>query len=407
MRVGVENGTVGGSIFTGSATDAVVFGSHTNSPVQIFQNDTLRIQVPTAQGSSGQFLKTNGAGVTSWDTPSAGTPSYPLTVAGTVTSGGIPYFSSTTNQASSALLAQYGVVVGGGAGNAPATSSGLTFGGAAAGTGLAIAAGTATTDVSAFSLTRTNNNAAVVKGVEIAFTDTTSAAGFLPLNILGGASASTTLAKLSKAGFLTLGSNIEIPAVLDGTKGYGFVGDSGTSWGWRSSGVLSAYVGSSEIMRLQSGTSFFTSNVDPLSATGQYSLGGTFAWASINVGAGANGQVLGILKLTELTTIAAAATTDTTIQMPAGAVVLGVSVRVTVVIPTAATFTVGDSGSAARFSTAAVSVAAGSTDAGTKAGAYYNASALSVRITPDVQPAANSGRVRVTINYYLITPPTS
>lgn len=123
---------------------------------------------------------------------------------------------------------------------------------------------------------------------------------------------------------------------------------------------------------------------------------------------GTNGQVFSnVQQLTELTTIAAAATTDTTIQMPANSVVLGVSVRVTTVIPTAATFTVGDSGSAARFSTAAVSTAATSTDPGTKAGAYYNASALSVRITPNLTPAANTGRVRVTIYYYSVTPPTS
>lgn len=124
--------------------------------------------------------------------------------------------------------------------------------------------------------------------------------------------------------------------------------------------------------------------------------------------ANANGQLFSaVQQLTELTTIAAAATTDTAIQMPAGAVVLAVSVRVTTVIPTAATFTVGDSGSAARFSTAAVSTAATSTDAGTKAGAYYNASALSVRITPNLTPANNTGRVRVTIYYYTVTPPTS
>lgn len=123
---------------------------------------------------------------------------------------------------------------------------------------------------------------------------------------------------------------------------------------------------------------------------------------------GANGQVFSNMKsLTELTTIAAAPNTDTTIQMPAASVVLGVSVRVTTVIPTAATFTVGDSGSAARFSTAAVSTAATSTDSGTKAGAYYNASALSIRITPNLQPGDTTGRVRVTIYYYTVTPPTS
>lgn len=132
------------------------------------------------------------------------------------------------------------------------------------------------------------------------------------------------------------------------------------------------------------------------------------AQASLAVGGSSNGQVFGLINtLTELTTIAAAATTDTTIQMPANSVVLGVSVRVTTVIPTCATFTVGDSGSAARFSTTTVSCAANSTDVGTKSGAYYNASALSIRITPNASPAANTGRVRTTIYYYTITPPTS
>lgn len=123
---------------------------------------------------------------------------------------------------------------------------------------------------------------------------------------------------------------------------------------------------------------------------------------------GANGAVYTVQLLSELTTIAASATTDTTIQMPANSVVLAVTTRVTTVIPTATSFSVGDSGSATRFSTANVSTAANSTDSGTKAGAYYNASALSVRLTMNGgTPADNTGRVRVTIYYYTVTPPTS
>ena len=53
-----------------------------------------------------------------------------------------------------------------------------------------------------------------------------------------------------------------------------------------------------------------------------------------------DGQSFGIKMLTELTTIAAAATTDTTIAIPINAIVLAVSVRTTVVIPVAATYTV-------------------------------------------------------------------
>ena len=77
-----------------------------------------------------------------------------------------------------------------------------------AGAGPTIAAGTATTDVAALSVTRTNNNAAVATGVTIAFTDTTSAAGFLPFQVLGGAAAATNLFKVDKAGVVSAGSNI-------------------------------------------------------------------------------------------------------------------------------------------------------------------------------------------------------
>lgn len=127
-----------------------------------------------------------------------------------------------------------------------------------------------------------------------------------------------------------------------------------------------------------------------------------------SLNAGNNGQSFSsVQSLTELTTISTNASTDTTIQMPANSLILAVPVRVTVIIPTAATFTVGDSGSAARFSTTTVAVAADTTDTGNKAGVYYNASALSVRITPNASPLAATGRVRITIYYYTVTPPTS
>lgn len=122
---------------------------------------------------------------------------------------------------------------------------------------------------------------------------------------------------------------------------------------------------------------------------------------------GANAQAFHIKRLTELTTIAAAATTDTAIQIPANTIVKFVSVRTTVAIPTAATYTVTGATSGTAFNTAAVSTAANSTDKGNAAGAYYNGAAQFVRITPNVAPAANTGRVRVTICYEDVTPPTS
>jgi len=120
-----------------------------------------------------------------------------------------------------------------------------------------------------------------------------------------------------------------------------------------------------------------------------------------------NGQLLAFDSVTELVTIAAAATTDTGFNLPANAVVLGVSVRVTTAIPTATTFTVTGATSGTVFNTTAVSVAADSTDPGTKAGAFFNSAAQHVRITPNATPAGSTGKVRITAHFYTITPPTS
>jgi hypothetical protein len=123
----------------------------------------------------------------------------------------------------------------------------------------------------------------------------------------------------------------------------------------------------------------------------------------------ANGQLCQVLSLTELTTIAAAATTSTTIQLPANAIIFAVSTRVVTVIPTATSFSVGITGTPLKFgASGTISVAAGTTDVGTLAGASYNATAQTVLLTMNGgTPAANTGQVRTTIHYMLITAPTS
>lgn len=92
-------------------------------------------------GTLGQLLQSNGASVPTWVTvTSTGTVSSvswtggivavatptttpAFTIAGT--SGGIPYFDSSSSWASSSALTQYGIVYGGGAGTAPqATAAG-------------------------------------------------------------------------------------------------------------------------------------------------------------------------------------------------------------------------------------------------------------------------------------------
>ena len=103
----------------------------------------------TAAGTAGQVLTSNGVSAPTWaaaaatgvtsvastftggivsvsGTPITSTGTLAYTVAGT--SGGIPYFSSGTTWATSAALTQYGVVYGGGAGAAPASTAAGTAG---------------------------------------------------------------------------------------------------------------------------------------------------------------------------------------------------------------------------------------------------------------------------------------
>ena len=113
-------------------------------------------------GTNGQVL-TLASGIPSWATPTVGTVTSiaqtftggiisvsgsPITTNGTLaltvagTSGGIPYFTSTTAWASSALLAANALMVGGGAGVAPSTVT--------TGTGVVTALGVNTGTAGAF-----------------------------------------------------------------------------------------------------------------------------------------------------------------------------------------------------------------------------------------------------------------
>lgn len=127
----------------------------------------------------------------------------------------------------------------------------------------------------------------------------------------------------------------------------------------------------------------------------------------VEVGGSVFGASVSFANLTELLTIAAAATSATTIQIPANAVVLAVSARVTVAIPTAATFTVTGTGDATVFNTVAVPVAINTTNVGTKSCPFYNATAQTITITPNSTPGTAVGRVRINISYYISTPSTS
>lgn len=137
-----------------------------------------------------------------------------------------------------------------------------------------------------------------------------------------------------------------------------------------------------------------------LAGGNSYSDDGSTATGGVHYGAGLN-----IKNLSAVLTIAAAATTTSTVTIPAGAVVLGVSCRVTTVIPTAATFTLGHAGSAALWGTG-ISTAANAVNTGAAVPALF-ATATAIVVTPNTAPANNTGRLRICIHYYLPTAPTS
>lgn len=147
-------------ITNGGGTSQSVLDTLTSLQTQI---NTL---IPSQTGNSGKFLTTDGTS-TSWATVGGGGGSgtvtsvaqsftggivsvsgSPVTTSGTLaltvagTSGGVPYFSSGTTWASSAALAANALVVGGGAGFAPATVT--------TGTGVVTALGVNTGTAGAF-----------------------------------------------------------------------------------------------------------------------------------------------------------------------------------------------------------------------------------------------------------------
>jgi hypothetical protein len=132
---------------------------------------------------------------------------------------------------------------------------------------------------------------------------------------------------------------------------------------------------------------------------------------------GPNGGQLQIRQASELVTIAAAASSDSVANLlPANAIILGVTARVVVAIPTATTFSIGDATTVGRFA-AGVAVAINTTAVSgfihhnpadtNAAGAVQGASAAKIRITPNGTPATAVGRVRLHVTYMIEVAPTS
>lgn len=126
------------------------------------------------------------------------------------------------------------------------------------------------------------------------------------------------------------------------------------------------------------------------------------------------GGAMRIGQWTEIVTLdTGGATTDTTNTVPANSLVLAVNTRVTTAFGTAASFTLGDSSTAARYmatnSTVTVNARAYGVEAmeggvSTDATGPYHASAAAIRITCNATPSA--GALMVQCWYIQFTAPS-
>ena len=145
----VTGGTSGGVPYFSSATQLsasaalainqlVIGGGAGAAPSTVTTGTGVLAALAIAPQTTGSFARQNGAITNSdclqWSSTGiqdagaacgsgGGTPSFPVTVTGTVTSGGVAYFNSTTQESSSALLTANALMIGGGAGVAPSTAT--------------------------------------------------------------------------------------------------------------------------------------------------------------------------------------------------------------------------------------------------------------------------------------------
>lgn len=117
--VWTNSGLNGGTV----PLSATVIGSNSSRQLVAasLQGNGSKVQLSTGTTTTSDCVQFDANGNTI-DSGAPCKPTFPVTVAGTVTSGGIPYFNSTTQESSSALLPSGAVLIGGGAGAAPSGS---------------------------------------------------------------------------------------------------------------------------------------------------------------------------------------------------------------------------------------------------------------------------------------------
>jgi len=152
-----------------------------------------------------------------------------------------------------------------------------------------------------------------------------------------------------------------------------------------------------------------------LTASNTWSGTNTFQTATLAQQTTSNAAKITFGWVTEqLTLSTGAATTDTSMDLPANSIIDSVVYRVTTTITTAASYSIGDPTTAARFISGSTGLTAGSTGVGllhmqggitTDAAGPVQITTAKVRVTCNTTPGA--GVIRLTVFYRTLTPPTS
>jgi len=134
--------------------------------------------------------------------------------------------------------------------------------------------------------------------------------------------------------------------------------------------------------------------------------GATAGGVEIGAARGAAGSILGLYTLEgDIETIAAGATYTSALQIPARAMVLGVSHYVASVIGITGGGTFKITAGGVTFATG-LSTAAGGSNAGIGGpNTFYSAMALT--LTPETGSAFTGGTIRLSVQYFMITPPSA
>jgi hypothetical protein len=123
----------------------------------------------------------------------------------------------------------------------------------------------------------------------------------------------------------------------------------------------------------------------------------------------ANGQELDRKTVTDLVVVSAAAQQTTSVQIPANSEVVGVSSFVVVQPPGTSTVDVGVAGSAVSRKRYGVNISTsvGTAHPGVESPGTSYLIATSITLTFNTAPSDNSGRIRITVHYRIIVPPSS